>query len=88
MHPINAIGQAGNLSYELIHTIATLSNMLTLMSLYLLAGLIFGCAFVLKGYAVLQPDARGSHLGFRLLLLPANLILWPYLLYRWVSSAR
>jgi len=67
-------------------TIGKLNSMSTLVSLYLFIGLIFGCAFALWGYAALQPDAKGSPIRFRLLLVPANLILWPYLLFRWVTS--
>jgi len=60
--------------------------MLIAMS-YILVGLIFGLAFALRGYAVIEPAAKGAPIRFRLLLIPANLVLWPYLLYRWVKSS-
>lgn len=58
------------------------------ITVYVLVGLLFGIAFISKGYRVLEPAAAGSPWGFRLLLLPANLVLWPYLLFRWVSASR
>lgn len=58
-----------------------------LITLYIVFGAVFGLAFIIRGYAVLQPDAKGSMVRFRLLLFPACLILWPYLAYRWATAS-
>ncbi len=58
----------------------------TLLQIYLLAGMVFGLFFVIWGYALLQPSAKGSPVTFRLLLFPACLLLWPYLLIRIVTG--
>ncbi|MBX2824692.1 MAG: hypothetical protein KTR33_08175 [Gammaproteobacteria bacterium] len=60
--------------------------MMLVVTLYLLIGFLFGCAFAIRGYAALEPSAKGAPIRFRLLLIPANLLLWPYLLFRWMTS--
>lgn len=51
---------------------------------YLLAGTVFGLAFVAVGVARLDPAARGTSAGFRLLVLPGSVALWPLLAAKWV----
>ena len=50
---------------------------------YALLGLGFAVPFLLRGVEVVDPDARGSGWGFRLILLPGVVALWPLLLRRW-----
>lgn len=50
--------------------------------LYVVAGLVFGGYYVMAGAAKLDPAAKGSSLGFRLMLFPAAVALWPWLLKR------
>ncbi len=50
--------------------------------LYVVAGLVFGAYYVKAGAARLDPAAKGSSLGFRLMLFPAAVALWPWLLKR------
>lgn len=59
----------------------------TMVFSYLAIGLAFGVLFAARGYAVLEPAATGSIIRFRLLLIPACLILWPYLLWRWIKGS-
>jgi hypothetical protein len=56
----------------------------TLMA-YALAGLLFGIAFVASGIHRLDHLAKGSGIGFRLLVLPGSAALWPFLLVRWLG---
>ena len=51
---------------------------------YALLGLVFGGIFVTEGVQKLDSEARGSSLGFRLLILPGVAAFWPMLLVRWV----
>lgn len=50
--------------------------------LYLTLGLAFAAWFVPAGAARLDPAARHGSLGFRLLILPATVALWPLLVWR------
>jgi hypothetical protein len=51
---------------------------------YLGVGLLFGVAFVLIGAGKLDPHARAGTWGFRILILPGSVLLWPLLLPRWL----
>ena len=51
---------------------------------YLVAGLLFGVAFVTVGAARIDPAARGTSASFRLLILPGSVALWPALAVIWV----
>ena len=53
------------------------------LAVYGLAGLIFALAFQLRGLSRIDAAARGAGLGFRLLILPGMVALWPLLLSRW-----
>lgn len=59
----------------------------TIVFSYFAIGLAFGVLFAARGYAALEPAAAGSMIRFRLLLIPACLILWPYLSWRWINGA-
>jgi len=49
-------------------------------------GLLFGLAFVALGIQRIDPAARGTSWGFRLLVLPGVVALWPFLALRWLRS--
>ncbi len=49
---------------------------------YLIVGVVFAGWFGARGAGRLDPAATGSTLGFRLLLVPGALLLWPYLAFR------
>jgi hypothetical protein len=53
---------------------------------YLLLGLLFAIAFAAKGCKVLDEGAATSGVAFRLMIVPASLLLWPHLLRRWLSA--
>ena len=55
--------------------------------LYAIAGLVFAIAFVITGVKRIDPQAIGSGVGFRALILPGAAALWPLLLRRWISRA-
>jgi len=56
--------------------------------LYFVLGLLFAVAFVAIGVEQLDPNAKGSGLAFRLLILPGSAAFWPLLLGRWVRGDR
>jgi len=55
---------------------------LRLTAAYLALGLLFSLSFLRRGIERLDPAARGSGWGFRLLVLPGTIALWPILLGR------
>lgn len=58
-------------------------------AIYLLAGVIFGLPFVALWVDRIDRAAAGAPIGFRLLILPGAVALWPLLLSRllWWSKA-
>jgi hypothetical protein len=63
-------------------------TILWIASLYGLAGLAFAIAFVTRGVGRVDRAAEDAPIGFRLLILPGSLALWPLLLSRWMRSTR
>lgn len=54
---------------------------------YAAAGLVVALAFLAFGLARIDPGARGAY-GFRPLLVPGLVLLWPLVLLRWAAMAR
>lgn len=67
-------------------TVAHAQLLLQLLALYLGVGVFFALAFVVRGVTVVDPAARGSSVGFRLLILPGSVALWPLLAKRWWNA--
>ena len=57
-----------------------------MFSLYAALGLVFAIAFLTQGVARIDEHAAGAGLGFRLLILPGVVALWPVLLNRWIRA--
>ncbi len=62
--------------------------LIRLSGLYLLLGFLFGLAFVSHGMGKVDPVAKEGTLGFRILILPGVIALWPFLLVRWLGGKR
>ncbi|MEP7256031.1 MAG: hypothetical protein ABI666_09650 [Ferruginibacter sp.] len=56
-----------------------------IMGLYLLAGAVFAIFFLTKGITKMDSGAHGSSWGFRLIILPGTIVLWPVLFNRWMK---
>ena len=54
---------------------------------YLLVGLLFGIWFAARGAGRLDFAATTGSAGFRLLILPGGVLLWPLLLPRFFARA-
>jgi hypothetical protein len=63
-------------------------SILWIASLYGMTGLLFAVAFVTLGVGHVDPAARRAPPGFRLLIFPGSLALWPLLLRKWMTSSR
>lgn len=55
-------------------------------TIYVVIGIVFAIAFVLKGAAAIDRNAAGTGAGFRLAIFPGCVALWPLLLARWRSG--
>ena len=55
---------------------------------YVLCGLAVGMPFVLRGVDRVDEAARGASLGFRLLILPGTVALWPLMVTRWMRAPK
>ena len=58
------------------------------VALYAAAGAVFAVAFLLLGITRIDNGAKGAGLGFRLLLIPGLIALWPLMLIRWLSGGQ
>jgi hypothetical protein len=59
---------------------------LLFLAAYLGCGLVFAIPFALVGAKRIDPRAEHATRGFRLLVLPGAMALWPLLLHRWISG--
>jgi len=58
-----------------------------LLTLYAALGIVFGIPFVLAGVQRIDPVAKGAGAGFRFIILPGIVALWPALLLRWLGGS-
>ncbi len=58
-----------------------------ILQIYLLCGIVFAAAFALSGVRRIDPAAVEGTWGFRLLIVPGAVALWPLLLGRWLRQA-
>ncbi len=61
-------------------------GLVTALGVYLGLGLLFAVPFVWVGAGRVDSNAAGGTLGFRLLILPGSILLWPLLLRRWIGA--
>lgn len=54
-------------------------------ALYLVAGVLFAVFFLSNGIKKVDPTTNGSSLGFRIIILPGIIVLWPVLLHQWMK---
>lgn len=59
--------------------------MLYLMATYLIAGVLFTFPFQWKGMNKIDEGVHGSTIGFRIIIVPGCILLWPVLWRRWVK---
>lgn len=57
-----------------------------LLAAYSALGVLFAFTFVIAGVQRMDSQARGSGFGFRVLIFPGVVALWPLLLRRWLRG--
>ena len=60
--------------------------LLLLAEVYTTIGLLFAVVFLMAGIKHVDPASTGSSVGFRLIILPGVVVLWPMLLTRWIRG--
>ncbi len=53
---------------------------------YLALGALFAIAFAVRGASAIDPAAAGAHWGFRILVIPGAIALWPFMLRKWIAA--
>jgi hypothetical protein len=61
-------------------------TLLIAAEIYLLCGLAFAIPFVLVGASKIDPHAAHGSWGFRVLIIPGTMFLWPLLARRWLKG--
>jgi hypothetical protein len=56
--------------------------------LYLAAGLIVAASALVRGLGRIDPDAENATLGFRILVIPGLVLMWPVIIRRIRSGRR
>lgn len=64
----------------------TASIILFALTGYLLGGLVFVVPFVIVGVRRIDPHAQHGSWGFRVLIAPGTVLLWPLLALRWLRG--
>jgi len=58
-----------------------------IVGVYVAIGLLFALAFVLRGVQRIDPAAKGGTWGFRLIIIPGVMALWPLMARRWAQGS-
>ncbi len=57
-----------------------------LFAAWVAIGALFAVAFAIIGVGRVDREARFGSIGFRVLIFPASVALWPLLLMRWIRA--
>ncbi len=57
-----------------------------LVGVYLGIGVVFAFPFLLKGIGRIDPVAAKGTVGFKILIFPGVIALWPLLAWRWLTG--
>lgn len=67
-------------------TLTVATWLATGLGVYALLGILFAIPFVFVGAGRIDPVAKEGTWGFRLLILPGAVALWPLLAKRWLGG--
>ena len=60
----------------------------TVIMIYLICGLIFAFAFVIKGADKIDESAQDATIGFKIIIIPGTMVFWPLLLNKWLKAVK
>ena len=65
----------------------TIANWIVgLLGVYLVVGVVFAVPFLVKGVGKIDPVAAEGTVGFKLIIFPGVIALWPLLARRWLTG--
>jgi hypothetical protein len=59
---------------------------LIIVAIYLLLGVLFVFPFLMKGLTKVDEGAHGGTIGFKIIIIPGVIVLWPVLLRKWIKT--
>lgn len=66
---------------------ALANGIVTALGVYLILGALFAVPFSRRGVGRIDPAAVDGTWGFRLLIVPGVVALWPWLAWRWLRHS-
>jgi len=60
--------------------------LLIIAAIYLLGGVLFVIPFLMKGLNEIDEGAHDSTIGFKIIIIPGVIVLWPVLLSKWMKK--
>ena len=60
--------------------------LLIIAAIYLVLGVLFVFPFLMKGLNKVDEGANGSTIGFKIIIIPGVVVLWPVLLAKWMKE--
>ena len=57
-----------------------------ILAVYLAFGLLFALIFIFKGIEKIDTSAHGASRGFKIIIIPGIMALWPVLLNKWIKA--
>lgn len=66
----------------------TVEILLSVLGAYLGVGVVFAPVFVWRGIGRVDPVAAHAGAGFRLIVIPGVVALWPVMAWRWSRTGR
>ena len=67
---------------------AAIEIILIIVVVYLALGVLFLIPFLIKGITKVDDGARGSNIGFKIIIIPGVVVFWPVLLSKWIKTNR
>ena len=67
-------------------TVTAASWIWSIIGIYLGLGVLFAIAFLSMRLKKSDPDAEEGSVGFRLIILPGVILMWPALARRWMTG--
>ncbi len=64
------------------------TSVLIVCAVYVGCGVVFAIPFAAVGVSTIDAAARNASIGFRLLIFPGAVALWPLLAARWARAER
>jgi hypothetical protein len=59
---------------------------LIILLVFLIIGVLFTFFFITRGLEKVDEDTKGSTWGFKVIIIPGCILLWPFLLQKWLKA--